>query len=100
MKPVAPECPITKVALILSDTWTMLIMHQLILGQKRFCELETMLKGISTRTLTLKLKKLQTDDLILKNEDGTYVATEKGKGLRLIENAMKRYQKEYLQASK
>ena len=96
MKPVSPDCPITKVALILSDTWTMLIMHQLILGEKRFCELEKMLEGISTRTLTLKLKKLRQDGLIQKNQDGTYIATEKGRGLRLIENAMKRYQKEYL----
>ncbi len=99
MKP-QPEtdCPITKVAQLLSDTWTMLIMHNLADSTMRFCELERTLHPISTRTLTLKLKKLIEDDLVYKNEDGSYSATRKGKGLKLIENAMRRYEKEYLAA--
>lgn len=94
----APEtpCPITKVAQLLSDTWTMLVMHHLIGGPKRFCELERALPGISTRTLTLKLKKLSTEEMITKNKDGLYSTTDKGKGLKVIENAMKRYQERYL----
>jgi DNA-binding HxlR family transcriptional regulator len=93
--PILP-CPITKVAELLSDTWTMLIMHFLILGPKGFCELEKALNGISTRTLTLKLKRLSAEGMIKKTKDGLYTATEKGKGIRLIENAMKRYQEQYL----
>jgi DNA-binding HxlR family transcriptional regulator len=89
-------CPITKVAELLSDTWTMLVMHHLIEGPKGFCELERSLEGISTRTLTLKLKKLADEKMLAKTADGLYIATKKGKGLRLIENAMKRYEKEYL----
>lgn len=94
----APEvaCPITRVAQLLSDTWTMLVMHYLIEGPKRFCELERSLSGISTRTLTLKLKKLIDEGMIEKGVDGMYAATAQGKGLRLIENAMKRYQERYL----
>ncbi len=96
MKAQTVTCPITTVAELLSDTWTMLIMHFLIEGPKGFCELEKALSGISTRTLTLKLKKLLTKGMIKKTEDGLYIATNKGKGLRLIENAMKRYEKQYL----
>ena len=96
MKTTTGACPITKVANMLSDTWTMLIMHQLIEGPKRFCDLERALDGISTRTLTLKLKKLCDDELIQKALDGRYAATAKGKGLRIIENAMKRYEEKYL----
>lgn len=94
----APEvaCPITRVAQLLSDTWTMLVMHYLIEGPKGFCELERALPGISTRTLTLKLKKLVQEGLVQKTLEGHYVATEQGKGLRLIENAMKRYEERYL----
>jgi len=59
MKQATQPCPMTKTAQLLSDTWTMLIMHDLLSGSKRFCELERSLEGISTRTLTLKLKKLE-----------------------------------------
>lgn len=89
-------CPITKVAVLLSDTWTMLIMHSLADGEKRFCELETALSGISTRTLTLKLHKLMSDGLVLKTTQGAYKATEKGAGLKIIERAMKKYSEQYL----
>lgn len=89
-------CPITKVALLLSDTWTMLIMHALTTGPKRFCELEAELAGISTRTLTLKLQKLISEQLIEKNQSGIYMATKKGSGLKIIERAMKKYNELYL----
>lgn len=96
MKPEDAPCPITKVAKLLSDTWTMLIMHALLTGPKRFCDLERDLSGISTRTLTLKLKKLSGEGLVEKLPSGSYAATERGRGLRLIENAMKRYEQKYL----
>lgn len=90
------DCPITRVASLLSDTWTMLIMHTLTSGPKRFCEIENQLEGISTRTLTLKLQKLIAAELIEKTETGTYKATKKGAGLKIIENAMRTYSKTYL----
>jgi DNA-binding HxlR family transcriptional regulator len=96
MKTTGIPCPITKVASLLSDTWTMLIMHFLIDGPKRFCDLERVLTGISTRTLTLKLKKLISERMVKKTKDGLYNATPKGHGLRLIENAMKKYEEKYL----
>lgn len=92
----AHTCPLTKTALILSDTWTTLIMHALWSGPKRFCELERMLDGISTRTLTLKLKKLESDKMIKKNEEGAYETTPKGEGLKIVGNAMKKYGEAYL----
>lgn len=88
-------CPITRVATLLSDTWTMLIMHALTEGPKRFCELEKELDGISTRTLTLKLQKLTAEGLIEKSESN-YQATKKGAGLKIIEKAMKKYGEMYL----
>jgi DNA-binding HxlR family transcriptional regulator len=89
-------CPITRVATLLSDTWTMLIMHTLVDGPKRFCEIEAALPGISTRTLTLKLKKLADELLIEKTESGSYKATKKGAGLKIIERAMTKYSEQYL----
>lgn len=89
-------CPVTKTAQLLSDTWTMLIVRELLKGPKRFCEIERSLEGISTRTLTLKLKKLEEERIVLKTKDGGYAATERGKGLRIVESAMRRYGERYL----
>jgi DNA-binding HxlR family transcriptional regulator len=95
MKGTPTTCPITKVATLLSDTWTILIMHALTDSPKRFCELETALPGISTRTLTLKLQKLTIEGLIEKHEN-IYRPTKKGAGLKIVEKAMKKYSELYL----
>ena len=89
-------CAVEKTAALLSDTWTMLIMRDVLTGAKRFCELERSLEGISTRTLTLKLKKLESEHLLTKTPDGAYQATEKGKGLRAVETAMRKYGEKFL----
>lgn len=105
-------CPITTVARLLSDTWTMLIMHTFIQHPEnqpskstsksssggatiRFCELERALPGISTRTLTNKLKLIEAEGLITKTDTG-YQATKKGLGIKVIEDAMRDYEKRYL----
>jgi DNA-binding HxlR family transcriptional regulator len=89
-------CPITKVAELLSDTWTMLIMRALTEGPKRFSELKVWLDTISTRTLTLKLQKLSAEGLIEKTPEGLYTVTKKGAGLKIIERAMIQYSEKYL----
>lgn len=95
MKIGKPDCPVTQVAMILSDTWTILILHYLFEGPKRFCDLERALEGISTRTLTLKLTKLINDQMAIKDQEGRYTLTEQGKGLKVVEKAMIKYQKQY-----
>jgi DNA-binding HxlR family transcriptional regulator len=100
-RPAAPcdgkgDCPITKVAELLSDTWTMLIMRALTEGPKRFSELERWLDGISSRTLALKLRTLQKEGMLTKSPAGVYSVTKKGKGIRIIEAAMIRYSRQYL----
>ncbi len=90
------DCPVQKTATLLSDTWTMLIIRDLLEGPRRFCDLERSLEGISTRTLTLKLKKLEEEKLIKKLKDGSYGATPRGLGLRTVESAMRRYGEKYL----
>lgn len=90
------ECPLTKVAELLSDTWTMLIMRSLTESPKRFTDLEHWLESISSRTLTLKLKKLTAEGLVTKDSVGFYSPTKKGRGLKIIEAAMIKYSKQYL----
>jgi DNA-binding HxlR family transcriptional regulator len=74
----------------------MLVMRSLTEGPKRFCEIEKWLGGISTRTLTNKLKRLSDEKLIEKTPDGVYQVTKKGSGLKIIERAMIKYSDQYL----
>jgi len=73
---------------ILGDKWTPLLLGQLVSGQKTFGELESMLTGISPRTLSARLNMLESESIIRKNKYNAhpprfkYDLTEKGKGLQ------------------
>ncbi len=87
--PIHDVCPLQKLTYILSDAWTILIIRDLLITPKRFCELERSLSGISTRTLTLKLTKL-VDEEVAHNIDHYYTLTNKGKHLQPIIRAMEK----------
>ncbi len=53
---------------ILGDKWTPLLLGQLVSGQKTFGELEIDLAGISPRTLSDRLSKLEISEIITKNK--------------------------------
>lgn len=90
-------CPIAKVANLLSDSWTMLIIRDLLNSPARFCELERSLSGVSSRTLTLKLKKLTKEKVITKdNVTHCYSITKQGENLGKIIDAMHEYGKKWL----
>ena len=86
------NCPIAKTALLLSDTWTMLIIRDLLNGKMRFSELENSLNGISSRTLVVKLKRLEEEGVIGKM-DIYYSLTKNGKKLKKVMDAMESWGK-------
>jgi DNA-binding HxlR family transcriptional regulator len=89
-KAVTAPCSVTYVAELLSDTWTILIIHHMIRHRHlRFCELERLLSGISTRTLTLKLAYLEKERVVSKTEEG-YEITPRGLSLRPVLKAMEK----------
>jgi DNA-binding HxlR family transcriptional regulator len=96
MKHTQTNCPVAKTVALLSDCWTMLIIQALLSGPKRFSELERALEGISTRTLALKLKQLEKDEIIRKALGGGYETTSKGEGLKIVESAMRKYGNQFL----
>lgn len=95
-------CPIAKTADIIGDSTTLLIVRDLSVSSRRFGELQTSLPGVSTRTLTEKLKALEGEELIDKQKYAEfpprveYTLTKKGKGLLRIIHAMEQYGKKYL----
>lgn len=62
---------------ILGQRWNGLILHALLHGPKRFSQLEEVIPNISARLLTLRLKTLESHQLITK-ENNVYTLTNKG----------------------
>ena len=91
-KDIHTDCPVAKTAKLMSDTWTMLIIRDLLKGGMRFGEIEDSLSGISSRTLTLKLKKLEQEGIVVKSQL-YYKLTPLGKKLNKVIIAMESWGK-------
>ena len=60
--------PLAKLLGILSSPWTLLLLHRLHMeGAKRFGELKRRLGGISTKTLTERLRMLESEGLLTRD---------------------------------
>ena len=99
-KVLCTDCPVARVADLVGDSCSLLILRDLLEKPRRFSELETSLSGVSSRTLTNKLKLLTTQSLIQhhKPETGhaTYSLTKKGLALNTLVEEMRKYGKKYL----
>jgi len=58
------KCGVDKTLKIIGSKWTMHILHILFNGKKRFGELQKLLTGISTKTLSLRLQELEKEKII------------------------------------
>jgi DNA-binding HxlR family transcriptional regulator len=82
------NCAVSKTLKIVGSKWTMLLLHNIFDGKKRFGELQRSLPGISPKTLSQRLKELEKDGIIIKKVfvevplHVEYSLTEKGKSLR------------------
>ena len=98
------DCPIAKTARLVGDTWTLLIVRDLLKGPKRFGELQESLGNISPKTLSQRLKMLEAADLINRHAYAEipprveYDLTEKGHALSEIIQAMSDFGERYLSA--
>jgi DNA-binding HxlR family transcriptional regulator len=59
-------CPIAKATEILGERWTMLILRELLMGGRRFNELQRGLGDISPALLTTRLKSLEEHGMIVR----------------------------------
>lgn len=87
-------CNIAQTLNIIGDRWTLLIIHEIMLGKKTYKELEANLQGIASNLLSKRLKSLEEDGLIKAElyqthpPRYTYTITEKGKDLQDIFNSI------------
>lgn len=91
------DCPVGRTADLIGDTPSLLIVRDLLEGPKRFCDMEKSL-GISTRTLTLKLKHLEDEGFVAHAHSTPYALTPKGKALKPVIDSLRRFGEKYLAA--
>ena len=60
------NCGVEKTVKIIGSKWTMNILHNLFNGKKRFGQLQKLLHGISTKTLSIRLQELEKEKIINK----------------------------------
>ena len=59
-----PECPIKLSVDVLDGKWTLLILRDLFEGTRRFGELLAALDGVSSKTLTDRLRSMQAQGIV------------------------------------
>ena len=97
-----PDCPVCACAEIISGKWTLLVIRDLAEGDKRFCELERSLNGISPRTLSLRLRALEDCEIVERHTYPEvpprveYALTEKGRALTPLIEDMREYGRRWL----
>jgi DNA-binding HxlR family transcriptional regulator len=89
-------CPIAGALQLIGDKWTMLVVRDLFAGPKRTTELLEDLHPISSRTLMGRLREMEQDQLVLRNNYGglprrvEYELTERGRRLVPLLDALRK----------
>ena len=96
------ECPIARAAALIGDMWTLLIVRDLMNGPKRFGQLQMSLGNVSPKTLSNRLKMLESADILTRHAFAEipprveYTLTERGHALYAIIEAVRTFGEEYL----
>ena len=59
-----PTCPIARFLTVLEGPWATLVVRELLAGRRRFTQLRAALPGISPKTLSARLKRLEETGLL------------------------------------
>ena len=90
-------CPVARTANLFSNRWTPLILRDLADGAQRFGALQRSLVGISPKTLSERLKRLEESNVVARTcfaevpPRVEYALTEKGHALLPIVEEMRLY---------
>lgn len=96
-QPCDDSCPVARTARLIEGKWTTRIVRDLLMGKKRYSELQRSLAGISPKVLAERLRFLEEAGVIEKTiypvvpPHTEYQLTEKGLKLRDVIAAMARF---------
>ena len=94
------SCGVEKALKVIGSKWTLLLIHQLCSGKKRFGELHRSLEMVSTKTLTERLRTLEKCNILVREVVSKkplqveYSLTEKGMSLKKIVNQLNEWGEE------
>jgi DNA-binding HxlR family transcriptional regulator len=81
----AQYCPIVRAVEVIGERWTLLIVREMLTGQRRFNDLIRGLPGLSRALLARRLRQLEAAGIVVKASgpggDGGYDLTEAGRDL-------------------
>jgi DNA-binding HxlR family transcriptional regulator len=95
-------CSVAAAAEIVGAKWTVLIVHDLSEGARRFTQLEHSCAGISPRTLAERLRWLEAEEIVVRRSYAEspprveYELTDKGRALLPIVGEMRRFGHQWL----
>ena len=102
--PASLGCPVARTAEIIGNKWTPLIVRDLARGRRRFSELERSLAGISPKTLSERLKRLEDAGVVVREcfaevpPRVEYSLTPKGHALLPVIESMRAFGADWLSA--
>lgn len=64
LPPCEPECPVRRAAEVLDGKWILLIVRELLDGERRFGQLRGALPGVSAKVLAAQLRHLEGAGLV------------------------------------
>jgi DNA-binding HxlR family transcriptional regulator len=91
MRSYRQYCGLARGLDVIGDRWVLLIVRELLNGPRRYGELLDGLPGVATNLLSERLRTMQADGLVIKNDDDRYALTEWGAGLRDVVFAIGRW---------
>ncbi|HEU4898647.1 MAG TPA: winged helix-turn-helix transcriptional regulator, partial [Actinomycetota bacterium] len=62
--------PVARSLEVVGDRWTLLVVRELLLGGRRWAELERALPGIPSNLLAERLRLLEDEDVVHRGPDG------------------------------
>ena len=95
-------CSVAACAEIIGAKWTVLIVHDLSEGPRRFTQIEHSCAGISPRTLAERLRWLEAEEIVVRHSYAEspprveYELTDKGRALLPLVTEMRRFGHEWL----
>src|SRR5258708_21689461 len=91
MRSYGEYCAMARGLDVIGDRWTLLIVRELFLqGPSRYAELQRGLPGIATNLLADRLRDLEADEVVVRN-DGVVSLTPRGRELEPVMRAIGRW---------
>ena len=91
MKRYGQYCGLARALDVIGERWSLLVVRELLEGPRRYGELSQGLPGIATNLLVERLRSLEADGVVERQDDGRYALTSWGEDLHEVVYALGRW---------